>query len=294
LRPLKALLLCAGLLGTCAAVGAAIRVTDDSGRTLDLTEPASRIVSLSPHAGELVVAAGAGAALIGATAHSDYPAQAARVPRIGDAARIDRERLLTLRPDLVIAWPSGNRPQDLAWLERAGIPVYHSDPPSLEKIAENLREIGRLAGTVEAAEQAADAFDRRLSQLRNHYSRPAPIPVFFQVWAQPLITIGGRHIIAEALAACGARSVFPDLAPLAPSVSREAVIAADPHAIVAAVEADASDDPFTQWRRWEQMRAVADDRLITVLADLVHRPTPRLLDGIEIICRGLDRDGRKD
>ena len=267
-----------------------LNVVDDSGRQVQLKAPAERIVTLAPHGAELVFAAGSGAKLVGATAFSNYPPQAAQVPRIGDAARLDREHLLALEPDLIIAWPSGNRPQDLAWLERRGITLYRSDPAELQDIAENIREIGRLAGSGDIASVTALQFSNRLAELRRQYSGQTPLRVFYQIWPSPLFTVGDGHIISQVLTLCGGRTLFPDLTAPNPTVSREAVILADPQAIVAAIPEQGGDDPFIQWRRWRSIEAVRADRFIRVPANLIHRPTPRILDGAELICRGLHTD----
>lgn len=278
----------AGVATHPAGGGASVLgVVDDSGRQVRLDAPAQRLVALSPHGAELVFAAGAGAKLVGATSFSNYPAAAARVPRIGDAARLDRERLLALEPDLVIAWPSGNRPQDLAWLERRGIALYRSDPAELQDIAENIREIGHLTDRGEIAAAAAMQFSNRLARLRRHYSGRTPLRVFYQVWPSPLFTVGNNHIIARVLALCGGRTLFTDLTTPTPMVSREAVLLADPQAIVAALPEQGADDPFARWRRWRSIEAVREGRFVGVRADLIHRPTPRILEGAEVICRGL-------
>ncbi len=270
-----------------AAVASALDIVDDSGRQVRLEAPAQRLVTLSPHGAELVFAAGAGAKLVGATSFSNYPPAATQVPRIGDAARLDRERLLALKPDLVIAWPSGNRPQDLAWLEKRGIAMYRSDPAELQDIAENIREIGHLAGREDIASAAATQFSNRLAALRQQYFRQTPLRVFYQVWPSPLFTVGSGHIISQVLALCGGRTLFSDLTTPSPTVSREAVLLANPQAIVAAISERGGDDPFTHWRRWRSIEAVRSERLIPVPADLIHRATPRILEGAELICRGL-------
>lgn len=262
-------------------------IIDDTGQTVQLEKTAERIVSLSPHATELIFSAGAGHRLVGATDYCNHPEAAKSVPRIGDAARLDRERLLSLKPDLVIAWPSGNRTQDLAWLEKRGIPIYRSEPDKLEKIAENIREIGQLAGTVDTAVKAADTFDTQLQELRDTYGENKPTRVFYQVWHRPLMTIGKDHIINQVLKLCGGRTIFPNLTPLAPVVSREAVIAANPQVILSAVETGSRNDPFSAWRRWRSLSAIADNRLIRIPADIIHRPTARLLEGARLICQGL-------
>jgi len=269
-------------------------VVDDSGREVQLPAPAQRIITLTPHGTELVFAAGAGNRLVGTTAFSNHPQAAKQLPRIGDAARLDRERLLVLAPDLVIAWPSGNNPRDLAWLERRGIPLYHSEPEELEQIAENIREIGRLAGSAAKAEEAAAHFDRRLAKLRQDYAGLPPLRVFYQIWPSPLLTAGKGHIITQVLRLCGGRPLFPQLTALTPRVSREAVILADPQAMVAALPEQGSDDPFAQWRSWKSMEAVREGRLVGVHPDLIHRPTPRILEGAEVICRGLRAEPQGD
>lgn len=265
----------------------AISVLDDSGVTVRLAAHAKRIVSLSPHVTELVFAAGAGDTLVGAVSFSDYPPQAQRILRVGDASRLDRESLLALRPDLIVAWPSGNRPQDLDWLEQRGIAVYRSEPRELEDIAGNIRNIGQLAGTESIAETAAEAFSTRLAELSRDYAQQTSLRVFYQIWSKPLMTIGANHLINRVLRLCRGQPLFPDLAPLTPTVSREAVILANPQAIVAALPEQGDDDPFVKWRHWTNLEAVRENRLIGVDPDLIHRPTPRILDGAEVICQGL-------
>jgi iron complex transport system substrate-binding protein len=266
-----------------------VTVIDDAGQQLLLPGPARRIVALAPHAAELVFGAGAGDRLKGVTAHCDYPPEAARLPRVGDATRLDREALLALRPDLVVAWTSGNRPQDLAWLDAQGIPVYHSQPERLEAIADNLLDIGRLAATETAARNAAAVFLDQLGAIRSRYQDVPPLRVFFQVWHRPLITVGADHLITQALRLCGGQPIFPGLQQAAAPVSEEAVIAADPEAIVAAVSEDGTEDPFARWRRWNGMSATARGRFVRVPADLINRPAARILIGAGNICLGLHR-----
>jgi iron complex transport system substrate-binding protein len=264
-------------------------VTDDRGQPVTLPQPARRVVTLSPHAAELLFHAGAGDRLVGSTAHSDYPPAARAAPRIGDATRLDREAILALAPDLVIAWPSGNRPGDLDWLQRRGLPLYHSDPPTLAAIADNLRDIGVLTGTGEPAGRAADAFHRDLEQLRRRYRERPVTRVFYQLWPRPPMTLGRNHLLNEVLALCRARNLFDNLAGSTATVSREAVLRADPQAIVAAVSGP-EEDPFAPWRVWPALTAVREGRLLRIPAELLHRPTPALLRGAAALCRGLHGD----
>jgi iron complex transport system substrate-binding protein len=258
------------------------RVRDDSGRDIQLAQPARRIVALSPHTVELSFAAGAGDRLIGVTAWSDFPPQAAALPQVGDAARIDRERLLALEPDLILAWPDGNRAQDLDWLERRGLPLYRSAPHRLADIPAALRAIGRLTA-IPDGETAAQAFEQRLAQLRARFAAAPARRVFYQLWPRPLLTLAQAPLLDEVLGVCRADNIFGHLAGVAPAVAREAVIGADPDAILAAAE-PGDPDPFAAWRRWSGLQAVRQGRLIALPAELLQRPTPRLLDGLERLC----------
>jgi iron complex transport system substrate-binding protein len=264
----------------------ALEVIDDTGRQVVLEQPAQRIITLAPHTTELAFAAGAGRQIVGVVNYSDFPEAATQLPSVGDASQLDRERILTLRPDLVIAWDSGNRPVDLEWLEKQGIPVYRSQPNRLEQIASNIEQIGQLAGSQAVATKAASAFHQRLETLRSRYRRETPLTVFYQIWPRPLMTVNDQHVISEVLRLCGGENIFPELPALAAQVSLESVILADPQVIVASSN-DGSGQGLEQWRRWSSMRAVKDGHLFSVEADLIHRATGRILDGAEVICRGL-------
>jgi len=145
---------------------AAVSVKDDSGATLTLPRPAQRIVSLAPHLTELLFAAGAGASVVGVGAFADYPEAAKKLPQVGDSAMLDLERIVALKPDLLVVWRDGNSPQQLAKLATLGIPVYASELGTLADIASTLRRLGRLAGSEAAAEARAAAFEQRVRAYR--------------------------------------------------------------------------------------------------------------------------------
>lgn len=265
-----------------------LTVVDDRDIRITVPKPVRRIITLAPHATELVFAAGVDRYLVGVVAFSDYPPAAQQIACIGDAMRLNRETILSLRPDLVIAWPSGNRPQDLAWLKRHHLTLYHSDPATLEAIADNLRALGTLTAT-ETAQIAAVTYSLRLANLRRRYTSTAAHPVFYQVWPRPVITLGPQHLVSQVLKLCGGRPLFPTLSGMAATVSKEAVILANPYAIIADAT-DPAQEPFAFWHRWPGLTAVKQQRLISIPADLLQRPTPRILDGAELLCRALQRD----
>lgn len=273
------------LIAGAATHAASVALTDDRGVTVELERPAQRVVTLAPSLTELAFAAGAGPAVVGVVAYSDYPPAAANLPVVASSGGIDVEGVLAVKPDLVLAWRSGNRPADLARLEKLGIPVLVTEPRRLADVPRILRLIGRAAGTEAAAEAAARAFEADLAALRAQYAGAREVSVFYQVWERPLRTIGGAHIIDEAIRVCGGRNVFADLQPLAPEVTLESVIAADPQVILYGGEEGAP----RSWARLASLRAVAQGRVYAIDASLVERPTPRLALGVAQICERLAR-----
>jgi iron complex transport system substrate-binding protein len=272
---------------------AAVTVVDGMGRTVTLDSPARRIVSLAPHVAELLFAAGAGGRVVGTVRYSDYPEAARRIPRIGDAAQLDMERIVSLKPDLVVAWHSSLDADTRARLMALGFTLYISEPHALTDIAADITNLGRLAGTEAPAQAAASSFTDGLRKLRLKYRDTPPVAVFYQVWDRPVMTVNGNHFISHLLSLCGGRNVFADLEPLSAAVSPEAVVAADPQAMVAGVGAGLHRDVFARWRDWTMVDAVRMDNLFTIPADLINRPTPRLLQAARRLCRALDTARRR-
>jgi iron complex transport system substrate-binding protein len=276
------------LLLLTSAATAAVSVVDDTGRTVTLTRPAQRIVSLAPHATELLFAAGAGKAVVGVVRYSDFPAAAKQVPVVGDYNALDLETLLSLKPDLIVAWQSGNPPAAIERLLKFNIPVFLSEPRHLEDIATNLERLGQLAGTQKAADVASAQFRAALLQLRADYSGKSPVTVFYQIWDRPLITLNGTHMISAVLELCSGKNLFAALPVIAPEVSMESVLAADPEVIIASGSASSEDHGLGQWARWPVLRAVRNKQLYFVEPDNIQRSTPRLLQGAKEICQALE------
>jgi iron complex transport system substrate-binding protein len=275
---------------SCAAADAAITVQDDLGQSVALAQPAQRIVSLAPHVTELLYAAGAGARLVGVSNHSDYPPPAASLPTLGGYNALDMERILSLKPDLIVAWHSGNKPLQLARLRSFGIPVYESQPADFGMVASSLEKLGQLAGTDVAAQAAASAFRARWQQLAAQYQSLQPVSVFYQIWSQPLMTLNGQHMASAVLRLCGGRNIFADLPQLAPTISVEAVLAGDPQVIL--TPGDARDQPLDRWKQFPRLRAVRDGQLYTINADWMNRAGPRVLKAAEEVCGKLEQARR--
>ena len=248
--------------------------------------PPQRIVSLAPHLTELAFTAGAGDRIVATVEYSDHPAAARTIPRIGDAFRVDLERLVALHPDAVLVWESGNPAPTIERIRALKLPVVAFRTQRLEHVATALREIGRLAGTSEVAERAAADYERRIQELRDSYRNRTPLRVFIEVDDRPLYTVNGKQIISEIVELCGGRNVFADLNELAPAIGIEAVIAANPQAIISTD--DTVPDAAAEWSRWRHIEAVRTGNVYTLRSDDIARATTRLTVAAEAVCRTLD------
>lgn len=279
-----------------AADAAGIAVTDDRGRRVTLLAPAQRIIALAPSITELVYAAGAGGRLVGVARFSDYPSAAKDIQHIGDASRIDLERVLSLKPDLVIGWISGNQAADIERIEQLGFKIHMIEPATLAAIPRLLRAIGTLAGTNASAQGAADEFERGVAALRERYGARAKVRAFYEIWHQPLMTVNGRHMISDVIRLCGGANVFAGLATLTPVVSLEAVITAKPEVVLGGSSATTPDEFAALWRSYEGFAGLRNVRAMYVDPDRIQRQTPRILEGAQTVCAHLEkfRESRRD
>jgi iron complex transport system substrate-binding protein len=280
------------LLVAAGASAQGYRVIDDTGAAVALAQPARRIVTLAPHAAELVFAAGAGERIVGVIKGTDHPDAARTLPVIGDVAALDLERIVALAPDLVVTWP-WTMPAQVALLRERGIAVFEADARTIEGIADDVERIGALAGTAAAAAAAATALRARIAKLAAAHAGAEPLRVFYQVSDAPLFTLGGKHLVSRALALCGGRNVFAELALPAPQVSVEAVLAANPQVIVAGTAGAQRPPWLDRWLEWPALDAVRRHNLFVVDANLLHRPGPRFVDGVAALCAALGQARRQ-
>ena len=290
------------LEATAGTLGARHVVADDLGQSVSVIMPPLRIVSLSPGATEMLFSAGAGAQVIGTVQYSDEPAAARAVPRIGDAVAIDMERLVALRPDVVLVSPALGNPAQLAKIGALGFPLYRQQVARLADLPASVRRLGVLAGTQAAAEREAHELEGRLAALERGAfgtgARSGPNgggrrpTVLLQVWNRPLYTIGGSHLISDALSLCGARNVFADLPEPSPLVDVEAVIGRDPDIILAAAPPGEGAAWVADWRRFPSLRAVRSGRVIAFEDQGLSRMGPSVIDATEKLCRTIARVSR--
>ena len=270
-----------------AGAQAAISVRDDAGNTVTLAKPAQRVIAMAPHITELLFAAGGGERVVGAMNFSDYPEAAKRLPLIGSDAQIDLERVLALRPDLLVVWQSGNTARQIEQLKSLGVPVFYSEPKKLEQVATSLTRLGQLMGTEAAAQAAAQDYRQKIAALSARYAGRPVVRVFYQIWEKPIYTLNGEHIASDAIRVCGGRNVFADERVPAPNVSSEAVLQANPEAIIGGQRHDA-ESGIQIWRNVTAMEAVKRGNLFMLDSELLVRATPRIADGMAVLCEKLE------
>ena len=264
-------------------------VRDDSRELVTVTTGECRIVSLAPGTTAMLYAAGAGHCLVGTIAHSDEPAEAARVPIVGDAETLDFEQLIALRPTVVVVAVDVVQRARIDRIRALKIPVYQVHVTRLADMAESVRRLGELAGTAAEARRAAAGLRAELDAIDKRYRGRKPLRVLYQIWDQPIYTIGGKHVISDALQLCGANNIFADLQTAAPAVTREAALLRDPDLIIISAPPQSGVEWLAQWRRFPTMSAVRNDRVLPYSDERMDRMGPSVLAAAASLCELVDR-----
>lgn len=270
-----------------------VSATDDAGQTLRLAAPARRIVSLAPHATELLFAAGAGERVVATVRYGDYPDAAKKLPQVGDAHLLDLERIVALRPDLIVVWMHGSAAAQIDRLKTLKLPIFYSEPKNLAQIGDSLRRLGHLAGSDAVASAAADAYAAELARLRQTYAKRPPLRVFYQVWHQPLLTLNDQHLISDVLRLCGGVNVFGTHSALVPQVNPEAVLAARPQVLATSTADGRPDDSLALWQGFKHFAPVQQQAVIWLHADHISRQSTRIVLGAQALCEGLERQRQR-
>ena len=268
------------LLPVCAAASD-ISVTDDSGRTITLTHPAKKVVSLAPHLTELMFSAGAGNQLVGISKHCDYPPQADGITKVSDYRSVNYELLATLNPDLVLVWDAGLKPDMLERLRVIGNEVYVSKPLRFEDIAANLQAIGKLTGNEYQANRLSADFMLKVARLKDNAPKSS-LRTFYLLWSQPPMTVARSHWISRTIEICGGTNIYSGKNASIPVVNREFLLTAEIDLII-----QSTDETFEP-----NFSMPFFGRLIpTIYAnpDMLQRPSLRLVNGAERLCREMAR-----
>ncbi|MCK4951847.1 MAG: cobalamin-binding protein [Gammaproteobacteria bacterium] len=281
--------LCASLLVAFSSVSAEISVTDDLGNRVQLPKKAERIISLAPHLTEILFEIGAGTRIVGVTEFSNYPDEAKSIRQIGRHDALDLEAIVSLKPDIVFAWATGGTYAYLEKITGMGIPVYISEPRKITDIATTIDRLGVLTGVEPKARLISKHFLSDLENLARKNKGKRKLKVFYQVWNSPLVTVNGEHIISAVLELCGGENIFDELQVLAPHISLESVLLKNPDVIIASGQNGERPEWLKDWQKWSDLNAVKDNNIFHIHPDLMHRDTPRLLQGAEQVCRFLDK-----
>jgi iron complex transport system substrate-binding protein len=283
MRLLSILLACCSL-----SVIAEVRVVDDNGDEVRLPASALRIISLAPNITEVLFHIGAGELIVGADEYSNYPEAAKQIVRVNNHAAANYELILSLKPDLVIAWQSGNGDKIINPLRKLGIPVFVVETRDIERIPNLFRRFGQLSGNNALAQQRIEEFIQRLQLLRDAQIGKSVVRTFYQIWDQPLITLNGEHMVSNVIELCGGINIFADAVPLVPYVNIESIVAADPQVIVAGGSQDEQPGWYSSWQKWDGISAVQHKQIYLIPADLMQRHSVRILDGAQMMCDYLD------
>jgi iron complex transport system substrate-binding protein len=280
----RALIFLASLAAT--QVQAAVTVRDDTGNAVTLQKPAQRVISMAPHITELLLAAGGGSHVVGVAAYSDFPEAAKKIQQIGTSREVDLERIMALKPDLIVVWQPGSSERQIGILRKLGVPLFHNKPQKLEDIPDGVAKLGQLMGTEKTAAPAATGLRQQLAGLRSRYGNRPVVRAFYQVWDQPLYTLNGEHIVSDALRLCGGENIFAGLPTTAPVVSVEGVLEKNPEAIFATAEKNYGG--VSMWKPYGTLLAVRNDNLFTIDGDLLNRSGPRMIAGAAMLCEKLE------
>lgn len=279
-------------LGLSSGAGVAISVKDDLGTTVTLAQPAKRIISLAPHVTEDLFAIGAGDLIVGTVNYSDYPPAANQIERIGGYNGFDLERIRALKPDLIIGWATGNPQRQLDQIKTLDIPMFLTFSKKMSDVPGVLERMGELTAQPAGAAKAAKQFRDQLAQLEKTYAGRKPVRVFYQIWDRPLMTINNTQIISDVMRTCGAVNVFGHLADLTPTVDIEAVLAANPDAIMTSGEPGVKSDALASWQRWKNLSAAKNNHFYLLPKDSVNRMGPRLVEGARAMCEAVEKARR--
>lgn len=259
---------------------------DDLGRKVYLAKPAQRIVSLAPSVTEILFAVGLNSEIVGVTSFCDYPPQAKLKPKVG-AAVLNLEAILGLKPDLIIGNKDFLRPDALAKLEQLRIPVFLLLPKTVEEILMHIAVIGRLVGHEKEARGISEALRDRLKDIQRRVASVKRVRVFYVVNMDPLISVGAKSFIHQMLELAGGENILGGTQTPYPKVSLEEVLRKDPEVLLFPVGTSEGIPEAEQqrWRKWSSLSAVTQNRLYQVMGDLVNRPGPRVIEGIEVLAK---------
>ena len=262
-------------------------VTDLLGRQIEVATSPARVIALAPNITEIVFALGQGQRLVGVTQFSDFPPQATNLPKVGSYVHLDLEKIVALRPELCIAIKDGNPKVVIDRLDALGIPVYAVDPRDLDTVMETIQQIGALLGAQERASDLVGDMQRRIKRVEALVAKATHRPrVFFQIGISPIVSVGTDTFINELIVKAGGQNLAAGRTPY-PRFSREQVLTLAPDIIIITSMARraAFEKVRAEWNQWPDLPAVKQQQIFIEDTNLFDRPTPRLVNGLELLVK---------
>jgi vitamin B12 transport system substrate-binding protein len=251
-----------------------------------------RIITLSPNSVEMLYSIGAGDRIVGTVEYSDYPKEATNIPIIGNYSGVQIEKILELKPDVIVAWKTGNKSTDLEKLASLGMNIHYTQAESLTEIGNEILRLGELTGNQKQARSVVQKLESRYQKIKSSYMHKTPVSVFYQLWHEPLQSVGANGWIASMINDCGGLNLFNKVKNDYPLVSMETILVKNPKVIIIPQHSGNEGAEHNIWDRWDIIDAVKMNRIFTINGDLLHRFTPRAVEGLEQLCQRID-EGRK-
>ncbi|WP_196221255.1 cobalamin-binding protein [Sansalvadorimonas verongulae] len=273
------------MLSSLSVQAAQTCIQDDHGREVCWNKPVQRIVTTSSNLTRLLYAAGAGSRLVGADSYSTFPENTAKPADIGSFPNFNLEQILALKPDVVLVWGQVIGKEIIERLQGLGLKVFYVDQNTIADIASSIQKLGALAGTGSVANQSAAAFTERYQKLLTTYQQRKKTRVFYEMWNVPLMTVGSKHLINEAINMCGGDNIFSDLDTGVVTVGLETVLQRNPEIIITRDQFSKNDEIPKEWAPLRPVKAVKNGMIIPFPDNLLTMPTPKMLDGIELLCQ---------
>ena len=246
---------------------------------------AQRVITLSPHATELAYSSGLGSKLIAVSEASDYPEEAQKIETVANYQGIKLERILALKPDLVIAWSPNFYPREMRQLKQFGIPIVYTSIQKLDDIPSTILQLSQWSDNPSIGQKNAVLFTKTLSQLREKYQHLQPIRYFFQLSQKPVISVSEFNWPSDIFNICGGKNILSNTSIPYPQVSLEQIITANPQVIFTTND---EREINAQWKNWPQMPAVKHQFIWSLNSNWINRPTMRSLKAIKQVCQHLN------
>lgn len=246
-----------------------------------------RVIALAPSITEIVYSLGREDLLVGATQFSDYPPEAKKIPKVGSYVHLDLEKIVSLKPDLCLAVKDGN-PRDMVQrIETFGIPVFAVNPDGLDSVMKAVLKIGDILNVSGTADAVVQDMNKRIQNVKNYTNRlDKPPGVFLQIGISPIVSVGEKTFLHELIELAGGKNLSAGTTPY-PRFSKEQVLVMNPDVIIitSMARAEIFENVKKEWDSWPGMSAVKNNRVYIVNSDILDRPTPRMVAGLEMLTK---------